>query len=121
MVDIGGQTMRDKLMKIGRFAYLLPYPVLLVVCLVFEHEDLALTLLLIFLAPWAIESFLVFLIPVCWIISVACFILCGIHARKNKSRQEKAQNTVCGIISGIWAVIRIAMVVWFFLNITVLY
>ena len=40
---------------------------------------------------------------------------------RSPQRKEKAQNTVCGIISGIWAVIRIAMVVWFFLNITVLY
>ena len=113
--------MRNVLMKIGRFAYLLPYPVLLVACLVFEHEDLATTLLLLFFVPYAIESYLVFLIPVCWIISIACFILCVIQAKKNKSRKEKVQNTVCGIISGIWAVIRIAMVFLFFLNITVLY
>ena len=113
--------MRNILMKVGRFAYLLPYLILPFVCMIAFNEDLPEAFLLTFFLPFGIESFAIILFPVSWLVSLACFILCGKQSRKNKSRKEKIQNIVCAIITGVWATLHIGIIIIFLLNLRVVY
>ena len=63
--------MRNVLMKVGRFAYLLPYLILPFVCMIAFHEDLPEAFLLTFFLPFGIESFAIILFPVSWLVSLA--------------------------------------------------
>lgn len=113
--------MRNVLMKVGRFAYLLPYLILPFVCMIAFHEDLPEAFLLTFFLPFGIESFAILLFPISWLISIACFILCGKQSRKNNSRKEKVQNFVCAIITGVWATIHIGLIIFFIANLSLVY
>ena len=109
--------MNSKVVKIGRFAYLLPYIIMPFIVMIAYQEGLSEAFIYSYFLPFGIESPAIILYPVSWIASLVCFILCAIASRKvNKG---KGTNIICAVITGIWIVIHIALIVVFLSNFTI--
>ena len=109
--------MNSKVVKIGRFAYLLPYIIMPVIVMIAYQEGLSEAFIFSYFLPFGIESPAIILYPVSWIASLVCFILCAIASRKTKN--GKGTNIICTVITGIWIVIHIALIVVFLSNFTI--
>jgi len=102
----------DKMVfKIGRFAYLLPYAVMPAVAMICYDEPLADSILLTFAFPYAIESYVILIYPVCWLFSLISFILCFIAAIKSKEKKSIILNIVFAGITVVWTVLHIIIMV----------
>ena len=104
------------LVKCGRFAYLLPYVVLPFFCMFFFNVDFGSAWILSYAIPFAVESPILLLFPVCWIISVICFVR---TFRENKGTQDsKAQkrNVFYLLLTVLWTLIHIVLMFLFITN-----
>ena len=99
------------LIKIGRFAFLLPYFIMPIYCVLFENEYLETAILVSVLIPLLLDSPIVLVYPVCILIS----IICGIISCK---KDPKTKKTFIGIIIAIilMIVLSIAVLVIFLRN-----
>ena len=83
---------KKTLLKLGRFAFLLPYLIMPLLFLM-EGTDIgsgfAAALLCTFVLFAALESPIVLIYPICWIISVFCFIRYG---KLLKAEQEQTED-----------------------------
>ena len=84
----------NKLIKIGRFAFLLPYLIMPIYCVLFENEYLETAILVSMLIPLLLDSPIVLVYPGCILIS----IICGIISSK---KEPKTKKTFIGIIIAI--------------------
>lgn len=109
--------MNSKVVKIGRFAYLLPYIIMPVIVMTAYKESILEGFVYSYFMPFGIESPAIILYPASWIASLVCFILCAIASRKTKN--GKGTNIICAVITGIWIVIHIALIVVFLSNFTI--
>ncbi|MBO4459540.1 MAG: hypothetical protein J5715_00365 [Clostridiales bacterium] len=108
--------MRQIVFKIGRFSYLLPYLVLPFVAMIFYEEELQEALLLSFFLPFAIESPVLVLFPLCWSFTVLSFVMCFIYAHKSGKRKDMVLNIVFLVILFVFATIHIAFIFLFLTN-----
>ena len=99
--------------KPGRLAYLLPYLVLPVYAMLFEHEDLQNAVLITYFLPFGIESFVILLFPVCWIVSIVCFILCAKANKRNNDKKGKIVNRLLLLFTVIWTAVHIISIIQF--------
>ena len=105
------------LMKFGRFAWLLPYIILPFVVAIMYQNSIADGFLLTFFMPVGIESPAILFFPFCWLISLVCFILCGISAKKTK--KGKIGNIISIIVTALFTVIHVVIVLLFLLNFSI--
>ena len=118
---------RKKLLKAGRFAFLLPYIIMFSLFLA-EGSDIgsgfAAALLCAFVFFFALESPIVLIYPVCWIISIFCFIRYGklLNAEKDQAaepekheqlEQEQSDNKGCLILIACLAAFFLLVIIVF--------
>ena len=108
--------MNSTAVKIGRFAYLLPYIIMPLVVMIAYQEGLSGAFIYSYFLPFGIESPAIILYPLSWIVSLVCFILCAIASKKTK--KGKGANIICAVITGIWIIIHIILIVDFISNLT---
>ena len=101
------------LIKAGRFAFLLPYLIIPFVLGLTYSENLSEALTYTVFMPLGIESPVIILFPVCWIISAVCFVLCFSENRKNGDAQAQKRNLALLIFTAVLAVIHIIAVIAF--------
>ncbi len=106
----------NKLIKAGRFSYLLPYIIMPVVVMLAYHEDFQEAFIYSFLLFFGIESPLVILYPVSWIITIVCFIRCFIENKRNADRKAQIINTILILLTILWTIIHVLMIVQFLNN-----
>ena len=103
------------MVKWGRFAFLLPYIVLPPFISSLYNISLLQAALINYLLPLTIEPYILILYPICWIISIACYI-----EHENMLRSSKLNiiyEYMCGKSIGyqsfviIWTVIHIICIV----------
>ena len=104
------------LKKIGRLAFLLPYIVMPFIVMLIYHEEYKTGMLFAYFMPMGIESPVIILYPVCWIISVVCFILCAKEAQKNSDKKGRTVNRILLILAILWTAVHIAAVIQFLRN-----
>ncbi|MBP0974936.1 MAG: hypothetical protein J6P20_02600, partial [Oscillospiraceae bacterium] len=63
----------NNLKKAGRLAFLLPYLIIPIFAMLFEREDLQNAVLISYYLPFGIESPIIILFPLSWIVSAICF------------------------------------------------
>ncbi|MBE6851333.1 MAG: hypothetical protein E7504_06315 [Ruminococcus sp.] len=101
-----------RLMKVGRFAFILPY-ILMPIIVMMQYsvpieEGFAYTFFFFF----GIESPFVLLYPICWIISIICFILCAKENKRNQNKKGQMINTAAIILTLLWVVIQAILVIY---------
>lgn len=109
--------MNSKVVKIGRFAYLLPYIIMPFIVMTAYKESILEGFIYSYFMPFGVESPAIILFPISWIASLVCFILCAIASRKTKT--GKGTNIICAVITGIWTVIHIVMIIGFLASFTI--
>ena len=84
-----------KLVKWGRFAFLLPHLILpFYVAAVYNENFDSGGLTLAFLIPFAIKSPLTLLYPVCLAVSLLCFLLCARDCKRKNDAAERKRNRI---------------------------
>lgn len=106
----------NKLKKPGRLAFLLPYLIMPVYAMLIEHEDLQNAVLISYFLPFGIESPIIVLFPVCWIISLICFIACAKENKRNNDKKGKTVNRLLLLFTVIWTGVHIAAIIVFLRN-----
>ena len=109
--------MNSKVVKIGRFAYLLPYIIMPFIVMIAYKESIIEGFIFSYFMPFGIESPAIILYPISWISSLVCFILCAIASKK--VQKGKGSNIICAVITGIWIVIHIIMMIGFISSFTI--
>lgn len=105
--------------KPGRFAFLLPYIVLPLFVMLFWHEELTEAVMFPYFLPFAIESPVIILYPVCWIITIVSFILCAKEAKQNNDKKARTVNRLLFAFAILWTVVHIIACVHFIANFTI--
>ncbi len=105
--------------KLGRFAFLLPYIVLPLFVMLFWHEELTEAVMIPYFLPFAIESPVIILYPVCWIVSIVSFILCAKECKRNNDQKGRKVNRLILLFAVIWTVVHIIACVHFIANFTI--
>ena len=83
-----------KLIKLGRFAVFLPYLILPVSVAAAYRESLEVGLIYTFFMPLGIESPVILMYPVCFVISLICFVLCAWDAKRENDPKGRKQNWI---------------------------
>lgn len=102
--------------KLGRFAFLLPYIVMPFLVMQLYHEDLDAGMLFAYFMPMGIESPVIILYPVCWIITIVSFILCAKECKQNDDKKGRKINRLILLFAAIWTIVHIIAVIRFIAN-----
>ena len=109
----------NNLKKAGRLAFLLPYLIIPIFAMLFEREDLQNAVLISYYLPFGIESPIIILFPLSWIVSAICFILCAKENKRNNDKKGKLVNRLILLFAVIWTVVHIIACVHFIENFTI--
>lgn len=109
----------NNLKKAGRLAFLLPYIVMPFLVMLLYHEDLDVGMLFAYFMPMGIESPVIILYPVCWIITIVSFILCAKENKRNNDKKGKLVNRLILLFAVIWTVVHIIACVHFIANFSI--
>lgn len=109
----------NNLKKAGRLAFLLPYLIIPIFAMLFEREDLQNAVLISYYLPFGIESPIIILFPLSWIVSAICFILCAKENKRNNDKKGKLVNRLILLFAVIWTVVHIIACVHFLENFTI--
>ena len=105
--------------KPGRVAFLLPYLIIPIFAMLFEREDLQNAVLISYYLPFGIESPIIILFPLSWIVSAICFILCAKENKRNNDKKGKLVNRLLFAFAILWTVVHIIACVHFIANFTI--
>ena len=106
----------NNLKKAGRLAFLLPYLIIPIFAMLFEREDLQNAVLISYYLPFGIESPIIILFPLSWIVSAICFILCAKENKRNNDKKGKLVNRLILLFAVIWTIVHIIACVHFIAN-----
>lgn len=109
----------NNLKKAGRLAFLLPYLIIPIFAMLFEGEDLQNAVLISYYLPFGIESPIIILFPLSWIVSAICFILCAKENKRNNDKKGKLVNRLILLFAVIWTVVHIIACVHFIANFSI--
>ena len=109
----------NNLKKAGRLAFLLPYLIIPIFAMLFEREDLQNAVLISYFLPFAIESPIIILFPLSWIVSAICFILCAKECKQNDDKKGRKVNRLILLFAIIWTLVHIIACVHFIANFTI--
>ncbi len=109
----------NNLKKAGRLAFLLPYLIIPIFAMLFEREDLQNAVLISYYLPFGIESPIIILFPLSWIVSAICFILCAKENKRNNDKKGKLVNRLILLFAVIWTIVHIIACVHFIENFTI--
>ncbi len=109
----------NNLKKAGRLAFLLPYLIIPIFAMLFEREDLQNAVLISYYLPFGIESPIIILFPLSWIVSAICFILCAKENKRNNDKKGKLVNRLILLFTVIWTIVHIIACVHFLENFTI--
>ena len=109
----------NNLKKAGRLAFLLPYLIIPIFAMLFEREDLQNAVLISYYLPFGIESPIIILFPLSWIVSAICFILCAKENKRNNDKKGKLANRLILLFAVIWTIVHIIACVHFIENFTI--
>lgn len=107
---------KSTLIKIGRFAYFLPYIIMPLIVMALYQEEFSEAALLSFFLPFAIESSVIILYPLSWVTSVVCFILCAVESKR--TGKGKVANIIFAIITGVLLIFYVALILLFLFNLS---
>lgn len=108
-----------KLIRLGRFAYILPYLMMPLILMLGYAEGFSDAVVISFCLPFGIESPFVLLYPIGWIISIVCFILCAVENKRNHDRKAQIINSLLIGIAILIAVILVALIVYMINHFTI--
>ena len=106
----------NNLKKAGRLAFLLPYLIIPIFAMLFEREDLQNAVLISYYLPFGIESPIIILFPLSWIVSAICFILCAKENKRNNDKKGKTVNRLLLGCTAIWTAVHIFAIIQFLRN-----
>lgn len=109
----------NNLKKAGRLAFLLPYLIIPIFAMLFEREDLQNAVLISYYLPFGIESPIIILFPLSWIVSAICFILCAKENKRNNDKKGKIVNRLLFAFAILWTVVHIIACAHFIANFTI--
>ena len=101
----------QKLKKIGRLAFLLPYIIVPFILMLTWHEDFLSSLIFSYCLTMGIE-FPIILYPICWIVSIVCFVLCAKENKRNNDKKGKLVNRLLLAFAILWTIVHIATVIY---------
>ncbi len=110
-----------KAAKFGRFAFILPYIIAPIVITMQYNEDIKEAFLYAFFLPFGIESPIIILYPVCWIITIASIITCHKSSKETGDKKEKRVNKIITGIIILIAVLIILAVIDFVRNFKIVF
>jgi len=96
-----------KVIKIGRFSFILPYFIVPIICVLFENEDLKTAIIISVFFPLFIEPPISLVYPICFLISIICVVL------SLKKKSEKKAGSI-GIIIAIVLIIALSVAAAFY-------
>ena len=94
----------QKLLKIGRFAFIIPYLVMPFCVMAAYHVDLEEAMRFAYLMPFGLETWCAVLYPIGWLITIVCLILCHRTAKKDGDTAALKVNTVITVIA-VWVAV----------------
>ena len=107
--------------KFGRFSFIIPYivmPVMITLCFNGSFSD---ALVYSVFMPFSIESPLIILYPICWILTVVCFVYCFIESRKNGDKKAKTVNIILFATFILLFVIHMILIADFIANFEIVF
>lgn len=116
----GGSHMK-KMKKVGRFFYLLPYIVMPILISLIWHEELRDSFIIAYCLPLAIESWVVILYPICWILTIISFVLCFIECKRNKDKKGILINLGLLGVWILWTIVHVIAIMDFLANFTLVF
>lgn len=104
-----------KYLKIGQFAFLLPYFIMPLIIMADGEPFINAIVFSLFLF-FGIEHPVVLIYPICWIISVYCFIRCVKDSKKESDQTEQAKSKGCLTLFIVIVILNIITVAAFIAN-----
>lgn len=101
------------LIKAGRFTFLLPYLIVPFVLGLTYSANLNEALTYTFFLPFGIESPVIIVFPVCWIISAVCFFLCFRENRSSGDAKAQKCNIILLIVTAVLAAVHVLLIIKF--------
>ena len=110
-----------ELKKYGRFSFLIPYIIVPIFIVLRWKESATEALLISFFMPLAVESWIVLLYLICWIITIVSFVLCFRESRKNRDREKRKINWILLGIILCWVTIHVFLIINFIRNFKIVF
>ena len=110
-----------KMKKVGRFFYLLPYIVMPILISLIWNESLRESILIAYFLPLGIESWIILLYPICWILTIISFVLCFIECKRNKDKKGILINLGLLGVWILWTIVHVIAIMDFLANFTLVF
>ena len=111
----------NKAAKLGRFAFIWPYIIVPIVIMTQWDEDFKEAFLYAFFLPFGIESPIIIIYPICWMITIVSLIICHKDSKKTGDKKEKRANIIITAVIILIVVLIILAVIDFIRNFKIVF